>query len=87
MVSGTLAAPVAGPFNTMSVPAVNVTANTTYWIAVLGPNGTFRFRDRANVGAGNSETSSVCTLTAMPATWTTGASFTDGAISAFAAGT
>ena len=86
LTTGTLAAPVAGQFNTISVPAVNVTANTTYWIAVLGPNGTFRFRDRANVGAGSSETSSVSTLTAMPATWTTGAVFTDGAISAFAAG-
>ena len=41
---------------------VNVTAGTTYWIAVLGPTGTFRFRDRANVGAGSSETSSVSTL-------------------------
>jgi len=86
LTTGTLAAPVAGQFNTISVPAVNVTANTTYWIAVLGPNGTFRFRDRANVGAGSSETSSVSTLTAMPATWTTGATFADGAISAFAAG-
>src|SRR3954471_9884895 len=87
LTTGTLAAPVAGQFNTISVPAVNVTAGQTLWIALLGNGGTLRFRDRAGVGAGNSETSSVSALAALPATWTTGATFTDGALSAFAAGT
>ncbi len=89
MVSGTLAAPVAGSFNTVNVtgPTSTVTAGSTYWIAVLGTTGTFRFRDRAGVGAGSSETSASATLSAMPTTWATGASFTDGAISGYAAGT
>jgi Ca2+-binding RTX toxin-like protein len=87
LTQGTLAAPVTGQFNTITVPSANVTSGSTYWIAVLGTGGTFRFRDRAGVGAGSSETSSVSTLTALPNAWTTGATFSDGAISGYAAGT
>src|SRR3954453_2764930 len=88
-VSGTLTTPVAGQFNTVNVtgPTPTVTAGTTYWIAILGQTGPLRFRDRAGVGAGSSETSASATLTAMPTTWATGASFTDGALSGYAAGT
>jgi hypothetical protein len=78
---------VLGQFNTITVPAASVTAGTTYWIAVLGPAGTFRFRDTAAVGAGSSETNAPGGLATLPATWTTGASFTDGNLSGFGAGT
>jgi Ca2+-binding RTX toxin-like protein len=87
LTTGTLAAPVAGQFNAVTVPSVNVTAGTTYWIAILGPAGTLRFRDQGAVGAGSSEVSATTGLAAMPATWTSGASFTDGNLSAWAAGT
>ncbi len=87
LTTGTLAAPVAGQFNAVTVPSVGVTAGTTYWIAILGPAGTLRFRDQGAVGAGSSEVSATTGLSAMPATWTSGASFTDGNLSAWAAGT
>jgi hypothetical protein len=89
MVSGNLAAPVAGAFNTVTVtgPTPGVTAGQTYWIAILGPAGTLRFRDQGAVGAGSSEASASATLAGMPATWASGASFTDGNLSAWAAGT
>lgn len=47
LTQGSLNAPVAGTWNTVSVPNANVTSATTYWIAVLGPSGSgsLRFRD------------------------------------------
>jgi hypothetical protein len=85
LTSGTLATPVAGQFNTVVVPNLTVTAGTSYWIALLGPNGVLKFRDQHL--AGNSETNSVGALTTLPAGWTTGGTFSDGALSAYAAGT
>ena len=88
-VSGTLAAPVAGQFNTVTVtgPSPAVSAGSTYWVAILGPSGTLRFRDRGAVAAGSSEVSGVTGLSGLPGTWTSGASFSDGQLSAWAAGT
>ncbi|HYR15146.1 MAG TPA: choice-of-anchor D domain-containing protein, partial [Mycobacterium sp.] len=88
LTTGTITAPAAGANNNVTVSAGAVTAGQTYWIAVLAPTGagTVKFRDRAGVGAGSSETSSSTTLTGLPATWTTGASFTDGLMSAVGQG-
>jgi hypothetical protein len=70
----------------VTVPAASVTAGATYWIAILSPSGagTIQFRDKS--GGGASETSSSSTLTALPATWTTGARYTDGPLSAYGSG-
>jgi hypothetical protein len=88
LTSGTLAAPVIGQFNTVTVPAASVTAGTTYWIAIMSSNGTVHFRDRGAVGTANSVMNGTAGLTALPATWAAGgAAFTDGALSAWAAGT
>jgi hypothetical protein len=81
LTTGTIAAPVAGANNSVTVPAAAVTAGQTYWIAVLGPAGTVKFRDRGAVGAGSSETSAQATLTSLPATWSTGSTFADGLLS------
>ena len=87
MTSGTIAAPVANANNSVAVSTpVAVTVGQTYWIAVLAPTGTVRFRDRAAVGAGNSETSSSAVLTNLPNTWMTGTVFADGFLSAVALG-
>jgi hypothetical protein len=86
LTSGTISAPVAGQNNAVTVPAASVTAGQTYWIAVLGPTGTMKFRDRGAVGAGNSETSAQANLTNLPTSWTTGASFADGLLSAVGLG-
>lgn len=47
LTQGSLNAPVAGTWNTVSVPNANVTSATTCWIAVLGPSGSgaLKFRN------------------------------------------
>jgi hypothetical protein len=86
LTSGTITAPAAAQSNEVAVSAASVTAGQTYWLAVLGTTGTVRFRDRAGVGAGSAEASQQTTLTALPATWASGASFTDGLLSAVGIG-
>ena len=57
-------------WNRVTIPAAAVTAGAKYWLAVLGANGgALGVRD----GLGcTSETSRLTTLTALPATWSTG---------------
>jgi hypothetical protein len=86
LTSGVITAPLAGQDNGVNVAPVSVTAGTTYWIAVLAPTGTIKFRDRAAVGAGSSETSQQANLSSLPATWTTGSPFSDGRLSAVGLG-
>jgi outer membrane protein assembly factor BamB len=72
-----------GAWNTIPISPVNVVANTRYWIAILGTTaGTPFFRDRAS-GSCKSESSSQSTLTSLPATWSTGAVYSDCPISAY----
>ena len=62
-----------GSWNTITIPGVSVTTGTTYWIAVLGTgSGALVFRDNPG-GSCVSESSTQTTLTALPATWSTGA--------------
>jgi hypothetical protein len=77
------AAPANGAWNTITVPSAAVTSGTIYWIALLGPSGTLRFRDRACGCANPSETSAQTTLTSLPATWTTGTVYHDAPASAY----
>ena len=86
LTTGTITAPAVAQGNQVAVTAAAVTAGQTYWIAVLSPTGTIRFRDRTAVGAGASETSSQATLTSLPAAWTTGLPFADGLLSAVGIG-
>jgi len=84
LTQGTTSSPVAGAWNKIAVPAVGVTSATPYWIAVLGTNsGTVAFRDSS--GGCRSEVSAQTTLTALPATWTPGTSYTSCPLSAYAA--
>ena len=84
--SGSLATPVKGAWNQLSVSSGSITNGSAYWIAVLTPvgGGTIRFPDRS--GAGSSETSAAANLTSLPATWTTGNRYSDGPISAYGLG-
>jgi hypothetical protein len=86
LTQATIAAPVAGQFNTVTVPSAAVTAGTQYWIAVLGPSGVVNFRDTAAGAAGSSQVSAQTNLTALPATWTPGATFPNSPMAAFAQG-
>src|SRR5262249_21520662 len=80
--AGTLTAPTAGAWNTVSLTnGVAVTAGTAYWIALLAPSGTLRFRDHP--GGSPSVSSTQSNLTALPATWSGTATFSDGPVSAY----
>src|SRR5579884_214571 len=84
LTQGRLSNPVAG-WNTVAVPAANVTGGTVYWIAVLGPagSGTLAFRDKGSSGT-RSEGSAQINLTALPTTWTTGSVWSSSPVSAYA---
>jgi chitodextrinase len=85
LAQGALAAPVRGAWNTITLDQqAQLTAGATYWIALLSPGGagTVAFRDV--VGGGASETSASSALTALPSAWTTGATYKDGPLSAYA---
>lgn len=75
-----------GAFNTVSVPATAITSGTPYWIAVLGTgSGKIMFRDR-NRGPCKSVSNSVTGLTALPANWSPGTTFTDCPLSGYGTG-
>jgi len=77
------ATPAAGTWNTLSAPAAAIAAGNQYWMAILGTgSGIVRFRDR-HPGTCASEASAQSTLTALPASWTTGTIFTDCPLSAY----
>jgi hypothetical protein len=82
---GSITSPGAGIWASVPLTAT-VTSGTPYWIAVLGSGtGSIYFRDRRS-GPCKAETSSQTTLTALPATWATGISYTDCPISAYGSG-
>ncbi|MEQ1636189.1 MAG: LamG-like jellyroll fold domain-containing protein [Methylococcales bacterium] len=83
---GKLSTLKAGAWNSVSIPATAVTANETYWIAILGTQGEIRFRDRMGSGVNNLETSASSTLTSLPDTWSTGSVYLDAPISAYGVG-
>ena len=65
----------AGAWNKISIPGATVSAGTRYWIAILGTqSGTPKFRD-APTGGCASQTSAQNNLTALPLSWSTGASW------------
>jgi hypothetical protein len=64
--------------------AHEVTLAGVYWIAVLSPTGTATLRFRARTSSGGAtEVSAQSTLATLPATWTSGAVFRDGPLSAY----
>jgi hypothetical protein len=83
---GTLSAPKAGATNTINIAEVKVDSTKQYWLAVLATQGTIKFRDRMGSNAAPMETSASSTLTALPATWSTGKVFPDGPMSFYGNG-
>ena len=86
LTTGVTTKPVAGAWNAVTVSSVDITAGTRYWISVLTPAGagTIQFRDVAS-GGGGTVTSSQYILTAMPSTWSSGASWGNSPLSAYLA--
>ncbi len=78
---GVISAPVAGAWNTLAIAPVALTSGRPYWLSILAPvgAGNVKFRDAA--GSGRSETSSTGTLSGLPAVWSTGTAYPDGALS------
>ena len=80
-----IAQPVAGQWNPVQIPAVQVTQGKRYWVAVLGLSGQIEFRD-ANSGWCHSESSIQTTLTSLPSTWSTGSQYSTCIVSMFGFG-
>src|SRR5262249_4119292 len=69
-------------WNTINVAALSITSGTKY-CAILGTgSGTFSFRDRSP-GPCKSESNRVTGLTTLPASWTSGASYSDCPLSGY----
>jgi PKD repeat protein len=75
-----------GKWNAIALPATSVTQGTKYWIALLSPNAILQVRAGNGGNGGVMETSAQTGLTALPWSWTTGATFSDGPVSAYGAG-
>ena len=86
LAQGSTAQPKPGAWNTIAMPAANVVKGTHYWIAILSSgSGTIEFRD-TNRGNCSSKTSAQTTLSSLPASWTTGASWATCKASAYGSG-
>jgi hypothetical protein len=82
--NGMISNPLAGQWNSVILPPVQVTGGTTYWLALLSINGVVAFRDRN--GKCRSEVGSQTDLGALPATWATGSTSRTCILSMFATG-
>jgi glucose/arabinose dehydrogenase len=90
LTSGQISGLTAGAWNEVPLSAgVNLTAGTNYWFALLNPTGsagTLRWRDHAGGSGGPERTSQNRSLSALPATWASQGSFTDGPVSGYVVG-
>ena len=86
LTSGQITNPVAGTWNTVSVPATAVKAAADYWLAVLAPvkAGTVKFRDRPDGNGGPTQTSAQKSLKSLPGSWVTGRRFANAPASLYA---
>jgi outer membrane protein assembly factor BamB len=74
LTQGSKTAPVGGAWNDVAVPPVSILSGGTYWIGILAPSGTLKFRIKSG---GRSEAPTATNQTTLPSTWTTKASYTD----------
>ena len=82
--------PVPGAWNEVTLPTpIPVTAGSSYWFALLNPvasDGALVWRDHAGGSGGGEQTSADRALTALPAAWTAGGTFSDGPVSGYLVG-
>jgi hypothetical protein len=83
--NGIVSHPLAGQWNSVNVPPVQVNKGATYWLTLLGVNGIVKFRDRT--GTCQSETSRQSTLGSLPTTWQSGSRWSSCIVSMFDTGT
>jgi hypothetical protein len=86
--TGKIPAPTPGAWNEVPLAAgVTLTSGQPYWISLLSSgSGTLRWRDHAGGSGGPERTSASTTLTALPSTWLTSGSYSDGPASAYLVG-
>jgi len=66
---------VRAAWNTISVPVVNDTSGSKYWIAILGTqSGTLAYRSSSTSKCGD-EGGAQTNLTSLPAIWATGPTY------------
>jgi Concanavalin A-like lectin/glucanases superfamily len=82
LTTGSLSSPQAGAWNTAAVAPAQLVSGTTYWLAVLGTDGTLRYRDRWH-GPCKAETSAQTNLGALATLWSTGGLYSTCPISAY----
>jgi hypothetical protein len=82
--SGVIANALAGQWNSVAMPPLQLTSGTTYWLALLGVDGALSFRDRT--GNCQSEVGRLTNLNSLPATWTTGSRWPTCIVSLFGSG-
>jgi len=86
LTSGRITHPVAGTWNTISVPCAAIRAGSPYWLAVLAPRkvGTIKFRDRPGATGGPTQSSAQKNLTHLPSSWKAGHRFAKSPASLYA---
>ncbi|HUH80849.1 MAG TPA: hypothetical protein VLZ06_05935, partial [Solirubrobacteraceae bacterium] len=85
LTSATIASPAKAAWNSVAVTPVPVVGGTTYWLAALAPHGVLGVRDLAS-GGGPTVSSASGALTALPGTWSSGASWANSPASFYASG-
>jgi hypothetical protein len=83
--NGMISHPLAGRWNSVNVPPVQVNRGAIYWLTLLGVNGIVKFRDRT--GWCRSETSRQSALASLPTTWQSGSRWSSCIVSMFETGT
>jgi hypothetical protein len=81
---GTRSAPTAAAWNKVTIPATSLASGQKYWIAVMGTGGGLKYRDGAGGSNCHSESSASQSMTTLPATWKSGASWPSCPLSGYA---
>jgi hypothetical protein len=77
--------PTIRAWNNLPITSVTLSAGTRYWLALLAPAGSSTLNTRDTPGGTRSVSPNQAGLGTLPATWTTGNSWTDTPASVFAA--
>ena len=76
----------AGAWNSLSVAPLGLRTGSSYWIAVLGTDGTLQLRGQPGTGTVLTEASASSRLKGLPTTSATGGTASSGPVSVYAAG-
>ena len=85
LTTGTTSSVQVGVWNTVSLAPTTLVGGDTYWLAVLGGNGTLRIRDRSN-GPCPSQADAQVGLKALASSWSVGETSSTCPISAYVSG-